>query len=162
MVNLVLFKKQGVFVLLTESINVSKWTNHPVHIQDEDGKLSPTALIPFCEFGGNMSVMGVKIEEIEIPVCSSFRPKILRDQLCYTVDLSAFKDKIDLKGRQRKDGSAGTAAVNLNQARQISDALVTTSGFNSLYSSCIEILVGNRFEESKYLKHTELFANNWT
>ena len=86
MVNLVLIKKQGVFFLLTESINVSKWTNHPVHIQDEDGKLSPTALIPFCEFGGNMSVMGVKIDQIDVPVCNSFRPKIKGDQLCYTVD----------------------------------------------------------------------------
>ena len=61
-------------------------TNHPVHIQMEDGILSPTALIPFCEFGGNMSVMGVKIDQFDVPVCKSFRPKIIQDQLCYTVD----------------------------------------------------------------------------
>ena len=67
-------------------MNVSKWTNHPVHIQDQDGKLSPTALVPFCEFGGNMSVMGVKIDQIDVPVCNSFRPKIKGNQLCYTVD----------------------------------------------------------------------------
>ena len=67
-------------------MNVSKWTNHPVHIQDQDGKLSPTALVPFCEFGGNMSVMGIKIDQIDVPVCASFRPKIIMDQLCYTVD----------------------------------------------------------------------------
>ena len=57
-----------------------------MHIIDEDGELSPTALIPFCEFGGNMSVMGVKIDQIDVPVCNSFRPKIKGDQLCYTVD----------------------------------------------------------------------------
>ena len=48
-------------------------TNHPVHVQDEDGNLSPTALIPFCELGGNMSVMGVEIDEFDIPFCNAFR-----------------------------------------------------------------------------------------
>ena len=55
-----------------------------MHIQEESGDLSSTALIPFCEFGGNISVMGVKIEQFDMSVCNSFRPKIIRDQLCYT------------------------------------------------------------------------------
>ena len=54
------------------------------HINEEDS--TKTAMIPFCEFGGNMSVMGVKIDQIDVPVCNSFRPKIKGDQLCYTVD----------------------------------------------------------------------------
>ena len=57
-----------------------------------------TAMVPFCEFGGNMSVMGVKIDQFDVPVCNSFRPKIIRDQLCYTVDPNEYKHKIDLKG----------------------------------------------------------------
>ena len=57
-----------------------------MHIQNEDGSTSPTALIPFCKFGGDMSIMGVKMEEVDVPVCNSFRPKIVLDQLCYTVD----------------------------------------------------------------------------
>ena len=73
-------------------------TNNPAHIIDKENHLSPTALIPFCEFGGNMSVMGVKIEQFNFPVCNSFRPRIIKDQLCYTVDPNEFKDKIDLKG----------------------------------------------------------------
>ena len=44
-----------------------------------------------------MSVMGVKIDQFDVPVCNSFRPKIIRDQLCYTVDPSKYKDKITLK-----------------------------------------------------------------
>ena len=68
------------------SKQLRKVTNHPVHIIDKDKKLSPTALIPFCEFGGNMSVMGVKIDDFKFPVCNSFRPKIIRDQLCYQVE----------------------------------------------------------------------------
>ena len=80
----------------------SKITNHPVHLQnknvDDKGNLSPTSLIPFCGFGGNMTVMGVKIDQFAVPVSNSFRPKILKDQLCYTVDPNEYKHKIDLKG----------------------------------------------------------------
>ena len=71
---------------------------HPVHIFEENEDLNPTALIPFCEFNGNMSVMGVKIDQFDHPVCNSFRPKIVRDQLCYTVDPNEYKHEIDLKG----------------------------------------------------------------
>ena len=64
-------------------MEVLKVTNHPVHIVGEDGHLSPTALIPFCEFGedGNFSRMGRKSDYFDVPVCNSFRPKIIEDQL---------------------------------------------------------------------------------
>ena len=65
---------------------------------DKHGNLSPTALIPFCEFGGDMSIMGVKIDQFDDPVCNSFRPKIVMDQLCYQVDPNEYKNKIDLQG----------------------------------------------------------------
>ena len=42
--------------------------------------------------------MGVKIDKFDAPVCNSFRPKMIRDQLCYTVDPNKYKHKIDLKG----------------------------------------------------------------
>ena len=68
--------------------------NHPVHIIDEDGRISPSALIPFCEFGGNMSIMGTKIEGFQAPVCNSFRPKIFDGQLCYEVDPEIYRSNI--------------------------------------------------------------------
>ena len=37
--------------------------NHPVHIPRMDQDVFPSALIPFCEFGGSMSAMGVKIDQ---------------------------------------------------------------------------------------------------
>ena len=67
------------------------------HIYEEDYS-TKTAMIPFCEFGGNMSVMGVKIDQFDDPVCNSFRPKIVMDQLCYQVDPNEYKNKIDLQG----------------------------------------------------------------
>ena len=66
--------------------------NHPIHIVNKDNDISPSAFIPFCEFGGNMSAMGLKIAEFDIPVCNSFKAEILNDQLCYKVDLNMFKD----------------------------------------------------------------------
>ena len=44
-----------------------------------------------------MSALGVKIDQFDVPVCNSFRPKLIQDQLCYTVDPNEFKHKIDLK-----------------------------------------------------------------
>ena len=75
-----------------------------------------TAMIPFCEFGGNMSVMGVKIEQFDVPFCNSFRPKIVMDQLCYQVDPNEYKDKINLEG----DMSL-SLFIHYNEDRQMED-----------------------------------------
>ena len=102
----------------SESKEIHKVTNHPVHLQTKDENdrvnLSPTAMIPFCEFGGNLSVMGIKIDQFTVPVCNSFRPKIIKDQLCYTVDPNEYKNKIDLKG----DLSI-SLLINFNEDREM-------------------------------------------
>ena len=95
-------------------------TNNPIHIQDENGNLSPTALVPFCDFSGSFSAMGVKIEQLEVPVCNSFRPKIIMDQLCYQVDLNHYKDKIDLKGELSL-----TLFIHYNEDRRIGEDHIT-------------------------------------
>ena len=40
-----------------------------------------------------MSSMGVKIDHFDVPVCNSFKEKILNDQLCYEVDPNLFIDR---------------------------------------------------------------------
>ena len=67
--------------------------NHPVHILTKDHLISPSAFIPFCDFGGNMSALGVMIEQFDHPVCNSFQAKIMNDRLCYEVDLNTYSDK---------------------------------------------------------------------
>ena len=64
-----------------------------MHLIDKDNQSSPSAFIPFCDFGGNMSAMGVKIDEFDVPVCNSFKAKVLNNQLCYEVDLNNFTNK---------------------------------------------------------------------
>ena len=38
-----------------------------------------------------MSVMGIKIDHFDIPVCTSFKDKIVENQLCYTVDPNKYR-----------------------------------------------------------------------
>ena len=66
---------------------------HPVHFVTKEGLKSPSAFIPFCEFGGNISSMGVMVDQFDVPVCNSFQAKIRNDQLCYEVNLNKFTNK---------------------------------------------------------------------
>ena len=76
-------------------MEIQRLTSHPIHLVDNNGNLNPTALVPFCSVSDDYSTMGVKIDQMDVPVCNSFRPKIVRDQLCYTVDLNKIKKKIE-------------------------------------------------------------------
>ena len=58
-----------------------------------------SSFIPFCDFGGNMSAMGVKIDQFDHPVCNSFQAKIMNDQLCYEVDLNTYYDKNNIENQ---------------------------------------------------------------
>ena len=78
-------------------MDLQRVTNHPVHIVDENGQLSPTALVPFCSISNNFSAMGIKIDQFDVPVCTVFRKKLVRDQICYTLDLNQIRIKNDLK-----------------------------------------------------------------
>ena len=44
-----------------------------------------------------MEVMGKKNDKFELPVCNTFRPQIVGDQLCYQVNINEFADKLDMK-----------------------------------------------------------------
>ena len=95
---------------------LQKLSNHPVHILDDEGNLSPTSLIPFCEFGGNISAMGIKIDQLEVPVCNSFKPKYVFNQLCYEVDPNEYVSKaLDEKGKKL----GLTLIIDYNEDRQL-------------------------------------------
>ena len=44
-----------------------------------------------------MSAVGEKIDQFHVPVCNSFKAKILNDQLCYEVDLNIFTNKNNIE-----------------------------------------------------------------
>ena len=89
-------------------------SNHPVHILDKEGKLSPSSFIPFCSFGEEF--IGKKIKEFSIPVCNIFKPKHYFDQLCYETDLQNLKNSRKLE-KQLKYGL--TLVLDYNEKRQI-------------------------------------------
>ena len=88
----------------SEFQNIIRVSNHPVHITDIEGKVSPSAFIPFCGFGYDLSSTGVKIDQFDVPVCNSFQAIILNGQLCYEVDLNNFSEVKDSKDTQLKTG----------------------------------------------------------
>ena len=61
-----------------------------------------------------MSVMGVKIDQFDVPFCNSFRPKIIQGQLCFTVDPNKYREKIDLKGELSL-----SLFINYNEDREL-------------------------------------------
>ena len=79
--------------------------------------MSPSAFIPFCDFGGDMSAMGQKIDQFEVPVCNSFQAKNFNDQLCYEVDLNKFTNKNNIV-RELKLGF--NFLMDYNEDRQVS------------------------------------------
>ena len=99
---------------ILKSEHLHKISNHPMHLVDSDGKLSPSSFIPFCGFGGKMSSMGSKIPNFDVPVCTNFTEVILFDQLCYEVDVNSQKESFSVATLK-----AGlTFLVDLNEDRQ--------------------------------------------
>ena len=109
-------KVTTLFSLKYKSNNKTMENNHPVHFLNKDKKLSPSAFIPFCAFGRNISGMVIKINQMKIPVCSIFQAKILNDQFCYEVDLNRFSNKETIK-HELKSGFA--FIMDYNEDRQV-------------------------------------------
>ena len=111
-------------------------TNHPAHLLKSDGKMSKSAFLPFCDFGGNLSVVGVKIEQFEIPVCNIFEAKVLIDQICYEVDLQKLSDKDNIE-HELKSGFA--FIMDYNEDRQVTfDADVNENDEKGLINQIVK------------------------
>ena len=82
----------------------------------ENGEISPSSFIPFCDFGGNMTSMGVQIKQFKVPVCNSFQAEILNDQLCYQVDLKRFSNRENIE-HELKEGFL--FIMDYNEDRQL-------------------------------------------
>ena len=105
-----------ILIFVSGDLSSLATAKHPVHFVTEDGNLSPSAFIPFCEFGGNTSAMGVKIDMFDVPVCSVFQAKILNDQLCYEVDLDRFANENNID----RDLELGFSFIlDYNEDRQV-------------------------------------------
>ena len=92
-------------------------SNHPIHLVSNAGNYSLSAFIPFCAFGGDMSLVGTQNHLFEVPVCNRFQAKIL-NQLCYEIDLNSFENQENIE-KQLKSGFA--FVMDYNEDRQINN-----------------------------------------
>ena len=50
-----------------------------------------------------MEAMGTEVKGFDIPVCNSFKAKVVHDQLCYEVDLKNYEKK-ENRENELRDG----------------------------------------------------------
>ena len=104
----------------------------PVHIENKTGGLSPSAFIPFCEFGGNMTLLGKANKHFSWPVCDKFKPTVHAGRLCYSLDLESLEEDIEI----RKGPSNGlTFVMDYNEERMVKEEnkLKVKKGKKGLY-----------------------------
>ena len=97
---------------------VQRITNHPLHILDRNGNLNPSAFIPFCGIGRNMTSMGVFIEHFSFPICRSFRATVLNDQLCYELNPNEYIGQQNLQESLRV---GITLVIDNNEDREVTE-----------------------------------------
>ena len=121
---------------------------HPVHIINKENSTSQSAFIPFCEIGGNMSAMGVEIDQFNFPVCNSFKEKVLNDQLCYEVDLNRF---VNVNTIDRDLELGFTFIMDYNEDRQVT--------FDRNISNRENIGLTTSIVESDHHQHAFIYLN---
>ena len=80
------------YTLIFADVNgvLRKLSLHPVHLTlDKKGNLSPSALVPFCSYQGDSSLLGHEIPELNnLTICDKFVSTILEGQHCFSLDLA--------------------------------------------------------------------------
>jgi len=110
--------------------------------------MSPSAFIPFCEFGGKMAAMSINKEPFEVPICNSFQAVILNDQLCYEVDLNKFT----IKDNTEKELKVGLILMmDYNEDRQVT--------FEKDHKKMDNDSFGNQIVEEDKIDHGIIYVN---
>ena len=116
---------------LIHSINsavTSELSNHPPHlISPTPGLLPPSAFIPFCSLGGDMTQSGQYIQGLSLPVCTAFLPVLHRGQLCFRVSQSS----LDLLSNHGGAGVKNSLKFLLDTNAERSSAILNKSNDNS-------------------------------
>ena len=122
--------------------------NHPVHILAKYNQTSPSALIPFCDFGGNMSSMGVKVDHFDVPLCNSFQAKIQNDQLCYEVDLNKFSNKANI---ERELELGFNFLLDYNEDRQVVLDAESSVNVSTLHDSLARSIEKSKKDQQAFI-----------
>jgi hypothetical protein len=88
-------------------------SKHPVHVTDQAGVMSPSSLIPFCSFGTDLLQLGNYTGNFTFPTCTSFRPTVEQNKLCYILDGSR------LQAGGQGEGKGLLLIIDTNKERSI-------------------------------------------
>ena len=88
---------------------------HPVHLITTKGIL-PSALIPYCSFGTNLTLLGYKHPNFTYNICSKFEPTVHDGELCYTLDVNHFKNGMKDMRLGKKSGLMLLIDTNLDKS----------------------------------------------
>ena len=97
---------------ITKQSGMLDISNHPVHIVNNQGNMSPSSFIPFCQIGGQY--FGLQIEPFSVPICSGFEKKIFQGQICYSFNITKFQ--VPKVNRGRRNGLK--LIIDLNSERE--------------------------------------------
>ena len=78
---------------------------NPPHLADSKGQLFPGALIPFCAYNQEMSILGRNLTQLTLPVCDKFKPVVRYGGICYALDMADLSWQI--KGETRPGSDFG-------------------------------------------------------
>ena len=89
-------------IFVTDAKKVSRELSlHPIHLtRDKQGNLPPSALIPYCSYQGESTLLGKVIPEVDgFETCDRFEPTILEGQLCFSIDVAKYREEPTKKGK---------------------------------------------------------------
>ena len=67
---------------------------------DKEGNLPPSALVPFCFYQEDSSLLGQSRPELDnTTICDKFQPIHLEGQLCYSLDIAKTRKKPSKSGK---------------------------------------------------------------
>ena len=95
-----------------------------------------------------MTAMGTKVKEFNIPVCNSFKGKVIHDQLCYEVDLKMYEKK-ENRENELRDGLI--LLLDLNKERQSFGGEMTKNDKTESF---------NNGKEASFQIHLDTICNN--
>ena len=73
---------------------------HPPHLINSSGSLTPAALIPFCAYQTDMTLLGENRQDFPFQACNKFQTTVLDGQICYTLKLSSKQTGKSKSGKQ--------------------------------------------------------------
>ena len=88
----------SVFIVYHKPLGYSKFSLDiitPVHLIDSSGNLTHSALIPYCSYGSNLSILSQSVPGLKFSVFTGFYPTLLDGQLCYRLDINDELEKED-------------------------------------------------------------------